>query len=689
MPPRQIRIYSLTILALILILVFIHHTVQSFAGFPEQWNLGLRRPLDEFKLWVVVNQRQHWLFAYFFDPFSRNVDQFIRNVENVLLWFPWPVLTLAVFLVAQKIASLRVALIASFCLLAMGFLGLWEESMATLGLMLASVAVALGIGLPLGVWTAQNDRAEKFLRPILDGMQTMPAFVYLIPVILFFGVARVPSLVATVIYALPPAIRFTNLGLRRVPEEIIEAAEAFGSTPRQILYKVKIPLALPTIMAGVNQTIMMALGIVVIAAMIGAGGLGNVVLTALRRLQVGQAVEAGLAIVVMAILLDRLSHALSQYDPSEPPGRRGHGFRLFPQKWQGVFLFDFLEAVLDRLYTAGSHFTAWVSRWVTVSWLPHARRDAYWLIALGLLGVSTAVFTTLEVTAFPAGWQINLRGPVDTAVGWMQRNLYQIGDTSLGTGPLSDFIVLQMLNPLRYLLTNWLPWPVVMLLFAWVAYLVDGWRLALISVAGLLLVGWLGMWAFAMDTLSQVMVAVALSVIIGVPLGIWSSHSDTAERLLRPIMDFLQTIPAFVYLVPVIMLFSIGRVPGIMASVLYALPPTVRLTNLGIREVDDTVVEAAEAFGSTTSQLLRKVQLPLATPAIMLGINQTIMMVLAMVIIAGLVGGQGLGFEVVAGLAQNELGRSVEAGLAIVILAIILDRITQAWASQREKALAG
>ncbi len=687
MPRQKLRIYSITILLLILILVFIHHTVQSFAGFPEQWNFGLRTPLDEFKSWLVINRQDHWLFARFFDPFSYSLDRFIRRVENFLLWLPWPVLTLAVFLVAQKIASLRVALIASFCLMAMGFLGLWDESMATLGLMVASVSVALAIGLPLGVWTAQNDRAEKFLRPILDGMQTMPAFVYLIPVILFFGVARVPSLVATVIYALPPVIRFTNLGLRRVPEEIIEAAEAFGSTRRQILYKVKIPLALPTIMAGINQTIMMALGIVVIAAMIGAGGLGNVVLTALRRLQVGQAVEAGLAIVVMAILLDRLSHALSQYDPSEPSGRRGHGFRLFPQKWQGVFVFDLLEAALDKLYTAGSHFTVWVS-W-RVSWLPHARRDAYWLIALGLLGLSTAVLLFLDVTSFPAGWQVNLRGPVDTAVTWMQKNLYQIGNTPFGTGAFSDFIVLQMLNPLRYFLTDWLPWPVVILLFAWIAYLVDSWRLAAVSAVGLLLVGWLGMWAFAMDTLSQVMVAVLLAVIIGVPLGIWSSHSDMAERLLRPIMDFLQTIPPFVYLVPVIMLFSIGRVPGIMASVLYALPPTVRLTNLGIREVDETVVEAAEAFGSTTSQLLRKVQLPLATPAIMLGINQTIMMVLAMVIIAGLVGGRGLGFEVVSGLAQNELGRSVEAGLAIVILAIILDRITQAWASQREKALAG
>jgi glycine betaine/proline transport system permease protein len=615
------RRYSFIILPLLIIfLLVIHHFVQSFGIFPAEWNFGLRQPLDEFKSWVVINRQDHWLFAGFFDPLSYALDHFIRQVEAFLLWLPWPVLSLAVFLLAQKLGNLRIALVSVSCLWAMGLLGLWDESMATLGLMLASVGVALGIGLPLGVWAGQNDRVEKVLRPILDGMQTMPAFVYLIPVILFFGVARVPSLVATVIYALPPAIRFTNLGLRRVPPEALEAAEAFGATERQILYKVKIPMALPTIMAGVNQTIMMALGIVVIAAMIGAGGLGQVVLTSLRRLQVGQAMEAGLAIVVMAVLLDRLSYALSQYDPADPPGRKGYGYRLFPQKWQGIFLFDALEAVLDRLYTAGSKLTIWVAH--KAKFLPNARRDAYWLISAVAVGVSLVFFLWLDVRAFPEGWQVNVQGPIDTAVVWMQTNLYQIGDSNFGTGPLSDFINLRLLTPLRNLLTDWLPWPVVILLFAWLAYLVEGKKLAMVTAVGLLLIGWLGMWELAMDTLSQVIVAVLLSVIIGVPLGIWAARSDSVERSLRPIMDFLQTIPAFVYLVPVIMLFSIGRVPGIMASVLYALPPTVRLTNLGIRQVDETVVEAAQAFGSSSGQVLRKVQLPLATPAIMLGINQ-------------------------------------------------------------------
>ncbi len=161
---------------LILSLLIIHHTVQSFGLFPETWNFGLRGPLDEFKSWVVINRQNHWLFVGFFDPLSTFLDLFIRRVEALLLWLPWPVLSLAIFLIAQKFADLRVGIVATLCLWAMGFLGLWDESMATLALMLASVGVALAVGLPLGVWTAQNARAEKFLRPVLDGMQT-PLFI--------------------------------------------------------------------------------------------------------------------------------------------------------------------------------------------------------------------------------------------------------------------------------------------------------------------------------------------------------------------------------------------------------------------------------------------------------------------------------------------------------------------------------
>jgi len=648
----QIQRYQWWIFLAVLILLW---AVLRFAPwqafiFPESWNLHLREPIDAFRYWVIGNRNTHWMFVYFFDPLSSVIDQSIRGVENFLLWLPWPLSVLGVTLLGHKLGGWKVALLAGFSMLVMGLLGLWEESMQTLAIIVISVLIALLAGIPLGIWAARNDKVDATLRPVLDAMQTMPAFVYLIPVLLFFGIARVPATIATVIYALPPAIRLTNLGIRHVPYETVEAARAFGATPRQVLLRVQIPLAMPTIMAGVNQTIMMALGIVVIAALIGAGGLGREVLVGLQRLHVGQAFAAGLAIVFMAVMLDRLSHALTEVDVSQRRSKKyGRG------RW---------DDVKDRFP-------------------PFVRRYAYLLLFMLLVVVTFAVhwFIT-DLQTFPASWHIPIEGPIDIGVRWMRDNLYNIGNSGIGTGPFSDFLTIYVLTPLRSLFTIWLPWPVVILAVAGIATAAGGWRLGVFAAVGVLFMGLLGMWLQSMDTASQVIVAVALAIIIAVPLGVLSAESNVFRAGLRPILDFIQTIPPFVYLVPVIMLFNVGRVPGIIASVLYALPPAVRLTDLGIRSVDKETIEAARAFGSTSRQILFKVKLPLAMPSIMMGVNQTVMMVLAMVIIAGLVGGGGLGLEAVIGLAKTQTGRGVEAGIAIVIMAMILDRMTQSWAKR-------
>ncbi|MGL4651015.1 MAG: ABC transporter permease subunit, partial [Caldilineaceae bacterium] len=352
--------------------------------------------------------------------------------------------------------------------------------------------------------------------------------------VLFFGIARVPAVIATVIYALPPAVRLTAMGIREVNRAATEAADAFGSTSWQKLRKVQLPLAMPTILLGVNQTIMMALGIVVIAAMIGAGGLGEVVLKGLQRQDVGMALEAGIAIVLIAMMFDRISAGAAR---------------------------ESRRAMQEAPPRATSGVPRWLSRYI------------YWattLLICLLIAFLADAFPALQ--EFPPGLEISIAEPINGGVDWMRDNLYEIGESGLGTGALSDWIIIWVLNPLRNLLQN-LPWISVVLGVALIGLQAGGWQLALLVGFCTYALGGLAMWPQSMDTLSQVLVAVMMTVRLGIPLGVMAARWRPFERVLRPLLDFLQTIPPFVYLVPVIILFNPGRVPGLIASVLYALPP--------------------------------------------------------------------------------------------------------------------
>ncbi len=248
---------------------------------------------------------EHW--APFFDIINNGIGGFIDGFQHGLLWIPFYVMILVLTVLAWFKAGKGTAVLTLLGLFLIYGMGFWEQTMQTVALVLSSTVIALVLGVPLGIWTARNHIAAKIIRPLMDLMQTMPAFVYLIPAVLFFGLGPVPGAFATVIFAMPPVVRLTDLGIRQVPEDIVEATRSFGATSRQLLFKVQLPLALPTIMTGVNQTIMMALSMVVIAAMISAGGLGEIVLKGIIQMKIGLGFEGGIAVVILAIVLDRIT----------------------------------------------------------------------------------------------------------------------------------------------------------------------------------------------------------------------------------------------------------------------------------------------------------------------------------------------------------------------------------------------
>jgi len=597
-------------------------------GFPERFVIDITKFFDTIADWVIHNKATSPVFVYFLTPIEHGLGSLFDKTVAVLERMTWFGLIVTCAMISGVVAGWRMAVLTAAGFVTFGLLGVWEASLETLALMLVSVSLAVAIGIPTGIWSGRKPKVERVFRPILDAMQTIPAYSYLLPFVLLFGVGEPPALMATLVFALPPVIRLTALGIRNVPGTSIEVADSFGSTSRQRLRQVQVPLAKSSIMLGVNQTIMMALGMVVIAAFVGAGGLGQTVLDGLQRFNVGRALDGGVAIVMMAIVLDRVTTRWSTRDPRT---------------------------------TATSHFGGWVL----------TRRAV--LIVAGLVSVGSIVIgrQVLRQQDFPDRLQVSLERPANAILDWSQQSLHGVTSAS------NDALIVRVLDPLERLFIG-VPWWMVAGTFALIGIRVSGVRLGLGVFACITGLGVLGVWDIAMGTLSQVLVAVAITTAFAIPLGVVAARSDRFERMSRTVLDAMQTMPAFVYLIPVLLLFEPGRVPAIIASFIYALPVGVRLTNLGIRQVPKDMVEAGDSFGSTKWQLLRKVQLPAAKPSILLGVNQTIMMVLSVVIIAGLIGAAGLGQEVVFALGKSQIGRGVVAGVSILLLAVSLDRLTQA-----------
>ena len=299
---KKIYFPSVVILATIVLSTMIHGAGFEFAlEFPVDTSKEIEGFLDDSVDWIVIN------FGDFFDAVSDALKVVLGKLRDLLVWIPWPVMMALVFIIGWKVASLKIAAMSVVGLVILATVNLWEPTMVTVAIMIVSVFLSIVVGVPVGILAARSDSVDTGIRPVLDTMQTMPSFVYLVPGIMLFGLGNVAAIFATVLYALPPCIRLTNLGIRQVDESVVEAGRSFGSSDMQLLFKIQIPMAIPTIMAGINQTVMMALAMSTIAAMVGAGGLGIEVLRAMGQLKEGEAIIAWCAIVILAIIIDRIS----------------------------------------------------------------------------------------------------------------------------------------------------------------------------------------------------------------------------------------------------------------------------------------------------------------------------------------------------------------------------------------------
>ncbi|ARF57040.1 ABC transporter permease [Streptomyces gilvosporeus] len=603
---------------------------QYGAAWPHALTVDVSGPLDKTSNWIIDNRDSHWLFVYFLGHLSNAVVLSVRGVYLLLLALGWTGVTAGVALLAWRVAGWRIALTALLSFVVSGLLGMWIPTMQTLALMVVAVAVSVVVGALLGLAAGLSDRLFRILRPVLDTMQVLPAFAYLLPVVLVFGIGVPAALLATVIYAAPPMARLTALGLRGADAGVLEASASLGATGRQRLLTARLPLARKELLLGVNQTIMMALSMAVIASVIGAAGLGDRVYQALASVDVGAALAAAIPIVLLAIVMDRTTAAAGEKIGADASAT-GPAFLRGWRAWTGVAVITAALALVGRL--AGS-------------------------------------------LVWPTGWAVDIAHPVNDFKEWMVNHLYSGVPVVGGTADWAAHFTNWVLNPLRDGLTA-LPWYGALLLVAALAWLIGTWRTALTAVLAMAAIGVLGVWKPSMNTLSQVLAALVVTLVLGFGIGILAAGSKRLEAILRPVLDVMQTMPQFVYLIPVVALFAVGRAPAAAAAVVYALPAVIRITTQGLRQVDPAAMESARSLGATRWQMLRQVQLPLARPALLLAVNQGVVLVLAVVIIGGLVGGGALGYDVVTGLATGDLGLGLVAGVAIVCLGLMLDRVTQ------------
>ena len=607
---------------------------------PGREHTDLHQDLTEFRDSVLASRDTNPIiqatyqigaaFVDFVDWLSRmiSVPDFPRPVPQI----GWLGVVAVAAWIGYAVASWRIALLVAASFVAFGVFGYWSDSVDLLIITFVAVAIAVLIGIPLAIYYGTGGRVGTgILTSIMDLMQTMPTFVYLLPIVLFFGIGASAAVVCTLVYALPPIIRIAGHGIRQVSPTTIEATDSSGQTSLQRLLKVQLPMARATIVVGLNQTIMAALSMATLAAFVDGPGLGQPVLRALQRNDVGGAFVPGMLIVLMAIMLDRTTTAASLR--AERAARGGH------------------DPKIRRIVLAAGA--------VVVAVCVYLSRYYSW----------AAEFPETELGP-------RLADAVDEAFAWITDNFDGV------TEAIKDLVSYLLLNPLQELLAE-SPWYVTGLAIVALAYVLGRARAAIAAVVCLAGIWYLDLWHDAMVTLNMVLVATLMVMVLALIFGVWMARRRTVDLMLRPILDAGQTIPPFVYLIPVLALFGPTRFTAIIAGVVYAAPVAIKLVADGIAGVSPTTLEASRSTGCTTWQEITKVQLPMARSSLVLATNQGLLYVLSMVVIGGMVGAGALGYDAVLGFSRSEeWGKGAAAGMTIVLLGVMIDRVCRAAAEQ-------
>ncbi len=634
-----------------------------------------------------VNGAMEVLVAWI-EPVTRLISLLLEwpmlALRDLLQWVPWPVTILAVGLLALHAGGPRLLILTIAALLYIALAGFWRQAMNTMALVGVAVPLSLAIGLAVGIWAQRTRSGARVVPPSLDVMQTMPTFAYLIPLLVLFGFGPVVGLIASAIYACPPMVRNVRLGLARVPSEIVEAARISGCSRYQQLFWVELPAAMAQIKIGINQTIMAALSMVIIASVIGGfDDIGWEVLSTMRKARFGESLLAGAVIVLLAVVMDRISAAYAGRNRSTAAVSSKR--RVSP--WQGALGLLLLLCLVMKLFgwgveiddpTWARSLAGWINSELDAfvassgAALTAIKNEIFYYYLLPLrIGFSQAIL--------PFTWGFEFSSSLRW-VYWVALILISTG--LLLRGQWRSALALAAAGYLLYFGLTAVPWSVFFAGLVLLSWQIGGRPLALFSAAALFFIAVTGMWDRAMLSIYLCGAAVLLSFALGASLGVWAASSDRVSQVLRPIADTFQTIPLFVFLIPVLMFFQVGEFTALLAIIAYAFVPALRYTENGLRQVSPLLIEVAEAQGCTQRQIFWQVKLPLAMPAILVGLNQTILFAFAMLVIAALVGTTGLGQQIFLALSAADTGLGMIAGLSMALLAMIADRLLQALAAK-------